>query len=250
MNHEGQRFLFKYDPRAELATRDIVSEGIFSEIKNSKKNFMFLDCRHLNAAAFENHFEGIVAHLKSVGINFQKDLIPIVAAHYQCGGITVDASARTSILNLYAAGECSNTGLHGANRLASNSLLEALVFSHEAHLDVLQKIDKLNLSEENPDCSSLSEKEKIINSDRLQVIYESLKSIMSYDLFSSGNSFQKKKVLIDLILLKLELHEMQSNCSLTPRFFELKNMLEVATLIVNPIIEKAQDKTEELTIVQ
>jgi len=137
VNGEGKRFLFKYDIRGELATRDMVSDAISKELRLSGKNHVYLDCRHLNKADFYAHFPVIAAHCNELGIKPEKDLIPVVpAAHYQCGGIKVDKNATTSIKNLYAVGECARTGLHGKNRLASNSLLEALVFAHQASENV------------------------------------------------------------------------------------------------------------------
>lgn len=133
VNKNEERFLFDCDDRGELATRDIVSKAIFKELKESKEDCVYLDCRHLNFIAFETKFPTISSNLKSKGFNIFKDLIPIVpAAHYQCGGLMVNEKAQTNIKRLYAIGECAETGLHGANRLASNSLLEALVFAHEA----------------------------------------------------------------------------------------------------------------------
>lgn len=137
VDSDGKRFLFNYDERGELATRDIVSLAIETELKLTKTECVHLDCRHLDFVKFRKHFPTITAHCKEVGIDIRKDLIPVVpAAHYQCGGIQVDLNSRTTINSLYASGECASTGLHGANRLASNSLLEALVFSHQAYLDV------------------------------------------------------------------------------------------------------------------
>lgn len=112
VNHTGNRFLFKYNIKGELATRDIVSEAIIRELKRSGRNSVFLDCRHLPPEAFISNFPTIVQHCLDLGINFQEDLLPIVpAAHYQCGGIQVDQFTRTSINKLYASGECAHTGL-------------------------------------------------------------------------------------------------------------------------------------------
>lgn len=133
VNKEGKRFVFDYDTRGELATRDIVSKAIFSEIKLSDEPCVFLDCRHLDVEKFKEKFPQIYLNLKSKDYSITRDLIPIVpAAHYQCGGLKVNERGQTNIDGLYAIGECAETGLHGANRLASNSLLEAIVFAHEA----------------------------------------------------------------------------------------------------------------------
>jgi L-aspartate oxidase len=133
VNRKGQRFLFNSDKMGELATRDVVSKAIFHELKTSWADNVYLDCRHLDKGLFKEKFPTIHAHLFSIGINIKKDLIPVApAAHYQCGGLKVNERGQTNIEGLYAIGECAETGLHGVNRLASNSLLEALVFAHEA----------------------------------------------------------------------------------------------------------------------
>lgn len=139
VDKKQKRFLFRYDPRGELATRDIVSRAINTEIKNSLQDHVYLDCRHLDPEILYQKFPSITKHCNDMGLYPEKDLIPIVpAAHYQCGGIKVNHNAQSSISNLYAIGECARTGLHGKNRLASNSLLEALVFAHQAS----ESIDK------------------------------------------------------------------------------------------------------------
>lgn len=127
------QFLFKTDARGELATRDIVSKAIFNELKESGERCVYLDCRHLDPVQFKSHFPKITANLASKGFDVSTHLIPIVpAAHYQCGGLKVNEFGETNIPGLFALGECAETGLHGANRLASNSLLEGLVFAHES----------------------------------------------------------------------------------------------------------------------
>ena len=141
INQHGERFLFYYHPKGELATRDVISEAVFREMqKNTIKN-VWLDCRHLNQSALKKHFPNSVEHCKTHGIDVFTEAIPVApAAHYQCGGIKINHEGKTSIKNLYANGECAFTGLHGANRLASNSLLEAVVFAHEAAMSVAKKI--------------------------------------------------------------------------------------------------------------
>ncbi len=130
---KGKPFMSKYHKDADLAPRDIVSKAIFDEVQQSDLHHVFLDCRLIEEARFMNHFPTIYARCLRVGIDPLKDLIPVApAAHYVCGGIVTDAHGQTSINSLYAIGECARTGLHGANRLASNSLLEALVFGHRA----------------------------------------------------------------------------------------------------------------------
>lgn len=141
VNDSGHRFLLEHDPRGELATRDIVSGAIYKEMQQSRADCVYLSVRHLNAEKFAAHFPAIRQTCLEAGIDPAKDVIPIVpAAHYQCGGIEVDLHSRTTLEGLYAVGECACTGLHGTNRLASNSLLEALVFAHRCAHHVRRQV--------------------------------------------------------------------------------------------------------------
>src|ERR1700712_377193 len=140
-NSDGEAFMERYDERKDLAPRDIVARAIDNEMKINGTEYVYLDCRHFTKEKFTEHFPNIYEKCLSVGIDIKKDMIPVApAAHYSCGGIKADEWARTSIKNLYAAGECASTGLHGANRLASNSLLEAMVFAHRAYKDSVKKL--------------------------------------------------------------------------------------------------------------
>jgi L-aspartate oxidase len=132
-NHLGRRFMYDYDPRLELAPRDVVARAIDSEMKRLDTWCVYLDTTHFRPEALRKEFPTIYDRLASVGVEMDKDWIPVVPAqHYSCGGVVTDLQARSSIPGLYASGEVARTGVHGANRLASNSLLEALVFSYEA----------------------------------------------------------------------------------------------------------------------
>ncbi|HRN47398.1 MAG TPA: L-aspartate oxidase [Niabella sp.] len=140
-NKSGEAFMERYDERKDLAPRDIVARAIDNEMKVTGTEHVWLDCRHFEKEKFIEHFPNIYEKCLSIGIDISKDMIPVApAAHYSCGGIKVDEKGRTSIRNLYAVGECSSTGLHGANRLASNSLLEAMVFAHRCFEYVSQKV--------------------------------------------------------------------------------------------------------------
>lgn len=147
VNAEGKRFLFKSDLRGELATRDVVTAAIRIELKRSAGNQVYLDCRHLDVDMLRQHFPSVCLALDKLKLDLSRDLIPVVpAAHYQCGGIVSGLNGETAMQHLYVAGECAYTGLHGRNRLASNSLLEALVFAHRAALDVIRRIGDAGLN--------------------------------------------------------------------------------------------------------
>jgi L-aspartate oxidase len=134
-NNNGEAFMERYDERKDLAPRDIVARAIDSEMKIAGTENVYLDCRHMDIEKFKEHFPNIYEKCLSVGIDVSVNMIPVApAAHYSCGGIKTDEWGRSSIKNLYACGECASTGLHGANRLASNSLLEAMVFAHRCYI--------------------------------------------------------------------------------------------------------------------
>ena len=134
--------MFNVNKRGELATRDIVAKAMFDVLRKSPEEQIYLDCRHLDETLFSKHFPAIYSHLQKLNYSIKNDLISVVpAAHYQYGGIRVNEVGQTSVDRLYAIGECSDTGLHGVNRLASNSLLEALVYAHKSSENILNSID-------------------------------------------------------------------------------------------------------------
>lgn len=242
VNRKGNRFLLQHDLRGELATRDIVSEAIVKELKISGEKSAFLDCRHLDYEDFLQHFPTIVSYCRSIGIDLRIDLIPIVpAAHYQCGGIAVDEYARTSVKNLYASGECAHTGLHGANRLASNSLLEALVFSHQAANVVLQEIDMIT-APKNSGKPSEKYKKPEANPTIISSLKTRLNELMTYDLLYSSGKEEKQEALQQLLILKEMLQEYAPFNTGTPEFYELKNMVQTAILILEDAIQRSKNR--------
>lgn len=232
VNSQGKRFLFNSDIRGELATRDIVTAAIFEELNHSSESFVYLDLRHLNQDEFKDHFPTIYERFISSGLHPEKDLVPIVpVAHYQCGGITVNEYGQTSVKNLYALGECSCTGLHGANRLASNSLLEALVYSFNAAQQIVTSIYGI---EQKFSCTQLIEFESpvIIDSAILNELKEQVRSIMTYQVLQ-GSQEDKMKVLTQLIKIHTDLMECVDYYYRCQNCCELENMLQTAMIIVN-----------------
>ncbi len=241
VNHTGNRFLFRTDSRGELATRDIVSEAIVSELKNSGEESVFLDCRHLDFETFKNEFPTIVAYCTSIGINIQTDLIPVIpAAHYQCGGIEVDQIGHTTIRNLYASGECANTGLHGANRLASNSLLEALVFSHQAFEGVLRELENI-VEPALPEQTIILTEEQEADEEIIESLRKRLSEIMTYDLIHSSGRRKKKEALEYLEELKEIIDHYPPFNTGTVSFYELRNMVYSALLILDQASEYSEN---------
>jgi L-aspartate oxidase len=234
-NAEGEAFMGKYDERKDLAPRDIVARAIDNEMKVGGTEFVYLDCRHIGTAKFIDHFPNIYEKCKSIGIDIAKDMIPVApAAHYSCGGIQTDSWGRTSILNLYAAGECASTGLHGANRLASNSLLEAMVFANRAYLDVKKKVDagmvKLPYAEV-PDWNAKG----TTNPREMILITQSLKELrlaMSDYVGIVRNNVRLERASRRLDLLHEEIEQLYRSSTISPQLCELRNMITVGYLIV------------------
>ena len=227
----GEEFMHKYDPRKSLAPRDIVARAIDNEMKIQGEESMFLDCRHLDMKDFEAHFPTIRDKCLSIGIDPAKDMIPVVpACHYMCGGITTDELGRTSIQNLYACGECTSTGLHGANRLASNSLLEALVFAERIHLDVVKNIDDAEFKESIPEWNAngtTDPKEMVLITQSLK----ELKEIMSSYVGIVRSNVRGKRSLDRLHLLFQETEHLYNSTILSPQLCELRNLLTIAYLV-------------------
>ncbi|MBK9356905.1 MAG: L-aspartate oxidase [Bacteroidales bacterium] len=239
---QGKEFMQKYDARLSLAPRDIVARAIDNELKISGDDFVCLDARHLEMQVILNHFPAIYAKCLSIGIDMTKVMIPVVpAAHYTCGGIKVDAYGRCKIRNLYASGECASTGLHGANRLASNSLLESLVFSHRAALDAVPLAKSLQFMNEIPDWNASG----TVFNEEMILITQSLKElqgIMTNYVGIVRSNLRLKRAYDRLQILQEETEDLYEKSVLTEKICELRNMITVAGLIIQMAMERKESR--------
>jgi L-aspartate oxidase len=238
----GHRFMPDYDSRGDLASRDIVSQCIDLELKKSGDDCVYLDCSHLDMEAFTKHFPMIFKHCKKKGIDLSKDWIPVVPAqHYLCGGIVVDKTGKTSVDNLFACGECSRTGLHGANRLASNSLLEALVYSDKifnylANTTFVQSQFEGKVSDWN-----LVPK-PAINPDYVAKRKAELQLLMRQNAGIVRNDADLLKATEKLRLWKTEIEQKINNYQINADLCELQNLITIGTLIVEQSIDRDENR--------
>lgn len=229
---DGKEFMQKYDKRGSLAPRDIVARAIDNEMKLRGDDYVYLDCRHLDRKGFIEHFPNIYNKCMSLGIDPFVKMIPVVpAAHYLCGGILVDENAKSTIDNLYAIGECACTGLHGANRLASNSLLEAVVFAHAAAEHAAHTIQSVSYKENIPDWDA----EGTEQAEEMILITQSQKEvqqIMSNYVGIVRSELRLKRAFDRLEILYKENEALYEKTIITPRLCELRNLICVGYLII------------------
>ncbi len=228
-----EEFMQNYDPRKSLAPRDIVARAIDNEMKKSGSEHVYLDCTHLDKEGFYRHFPTIYDKCMSLGIDPMKDYIPVTpACHYMCGGIKVDTNGRTSIRRLYACGECTQTGLHGANRLASNSLLEAMVYAHRIHFDIIKEISRFDIKYEIPDwdaMGTMEPKEMVLITQSMK----ELKEIMSSYVGIVRSNVRIKRALDRLKLLHAETEELYRSTAISPQLCELRNLITIGYLVTH-----------------
>lgn len=242
----GESFMYKYDQRKELASRDIIARAIDNELKISKQKYVTLDCTHINKTIFLKHFPNIYNHCIQNGINPLQDYIPVVpAAHYMCGGVITDVNGLSTINNLFAIGECSYTGLHGANRLASNSLLEAIVFSHRSAIKSIQILKKNNFNIINLKKNSNWNTNKIsITNTKILIasIKKELQNLMSnlVGIIRSNKTLeiaaQREKEI------SLSIQTLYQFSIISPELIELRNLIQVAHLIIYQSIKQKENK--------
>lgn len=239
---DGKEFMQFYDKRLSLAPRDIVARSIDNEMKKRGDDFVYLDCRHCDAEAFINHFPNIHNKCMSLGIDFRKQMIPVVpAAHYICGGIAVDMDGCSTINHLYAAGECASTGLHGANRLASNSLLEAAVYAWRSYRHSVDQLDSISHRNDIPDWND----EGVQQPGEMILITHNLRELqttMSDYVGIVRNDMRLKRAFDRLYIIHNETEELYRKTVVSRPIMELRNLINVAYLIVRQSMERRENR--------
>lgn len=237
---KGKEFMHKYDSRKSLAPRDIVARAIDNEMKISGSEHVYLDCRHIKKDELLEYFPTIYAKCLSIGIDMTKEMIPVVpAAHYQVGGVVVDHYARTRINRLYACGEVSRTGLHGANRLGSNSLLEALVFSHRAALDVEKNLKNYSVNTNIPEWND----EGVKLNEELVLITQEVKELnqtMTAYVGIVRSNLRLNRAIKRLQMLHEETEELYKKSIINRQICELRNMILVGYLITTMALARKE----------
>lgn len=241
-DRNSREFMQDYDERKSLAPRDIVARAIDSEMKKSGDDFVYLDIRHRSKAEIIQHFPNIYAKCLSIGIDMTKDMIPVTpAAHYMCGGIMVNELGQTSIQQLYACGECASTGLHGANRLASNSLLEATVFAHRIYVDAVDKLNKVDFTEAIPDWDDSNT--QLSNEDILVThnLRETQK-IMSDYVGIVRSDFRLERAMRRLHLIYEETEDFYKKTKLSVPLCELRNVIQTAYIVIKSAMLRKESR--------
>ncbi|ORJ24646.1 L-aspartate oxidase [Rouxiella badensis] len=245
---DGTRFMPDFDSRGELAPRDVVARAIDHEMKRLGADCMYLDISHRPPEFIKHHFPMIDEKLLSLGIDLTRDPIPIVpAAHYTCGGVMVDQHGRTDLDGLYAIGEVSYTGLHGANRLASNSLLECLVYGWSAAEDILERLPRIKMPKSLP----AWDESKVDDSDEKVVIqhnWHELRLFMWDYVGIVRTTKRLERALRRINMLQHEIDEYYANFRISNNLLELRNLVQVAELIVRSAMARKESRGLHFTL--
>ena len=241
-NTKGEAFMPKYDNRKDLAPRDIVARAIDNEMKNLGTEYVFLDATKIDHTTLQNHFPNIIKKCEEIGIDITKDYIPVTpAAHYLCGGVVVDKNGLTSIKNLYAGGETTYTGLHGANRLASNSLIEALVYAHHSAEHAIKHLHDHDIPNNIPDWDDKG----TTHNEEMVLITQSakeLKQIMSYYVGIVRSNVRLHRAKNRLEILHQETEKLYKESKVFREICELRNSINVAYLIIKMAIDRKESR--------
>lgn len=247
-NLDGEEFMQKYDPRLSLAPRDIVARAIDSEMKLHGTDHVYLDVTHKDPEETRRHFPNIYEKCLSLGIDITHDMIPVApAAHYLCGGIKVDGNGESSIKRLYAVGECSCTGLHGGNRLASNSLIEAVVYADAASHHAMEHIGEYDWRNDVPEWND----EGTVHPEEMVLITQSEKEvnqIMGYYVGIVRSDLRLKRAWNRLDILYQETEALFKCSKPSRKLCELRNIINVAYLIMRQAMERKESRGLHFTI--
>jgi len=240
---DGSRFMDRHDPRAELAPRDIVARAIDAEMKRTGEPHVWLDISHRGKAFIEKHFPAINRRCLELGLDMSVEALPVVpAAHYTCGGIVTDLAGRTDIAGVYAIGECAFTGLHGANRMASNSLLECIVYASAA----AQDIDAApSAADRHAVTLPAWDESRVTDSDEEVVVAHNWQEIRRFMWDYVGivrTTKRLERALHRIELLRREIHDYYGSFRVTPGLLELRNLAQVAELIIRSALDRRESR--------
>lgn len=244
----GERFMHRYDKRGELAPRDVVARAIDYEMKRLGHDCVYLNFTHKSRAFIEQHFPTINKRCLELGIDMSSEPIPVVpAAHYTCGGVMIDQKGQTDVPGLYAIGEVSCSGLHGANRMASNSLLECIVYAHAAYKDIRQSLAATKMPPDLPEW----DESRVTDSDEEVVVSHNWDEIRRFmwdyvGIVRTTKRLQRAQRRIKL--LKEEVTDYYGNFRISKDLLELRNLLVVAELIVESALKRKESRGLHYTV--